>query len=369
MKPAKELVPYPLHTIYFYLTQGCNLLCRHCWINPKHQASGTTPHKELPPETFESIIQQAKALGLTAVKLTGGEPFLHSKFGRIIEIVRKNNLRLILETNGTLCTSQIAREMSDCKDPFVSVSLDGADAETHDWVRGVKGAYRSAMNGIRVLSGAGLATQIIMTLMRRNVHQIEEIVALAEDVGANSIKFNILQPTARGERLHENNETLGISELVRIGEWMESTVSSRTRLKVIYDHPPAFRPLGKILGGDSTGCSSCGILGILGVLADGSFALCGIGENVTALVFGTAQENRLENIWNDTTALNELREGLPAKLTGICSKCLMNHVCFSKCIAQNYYRSKNLWTPFWYCEQAMNAGLFPETRIRPNSGR
>jgi hypothetical protein len=35
------------------------------------------------------------------------------------------------------------------------------------------------------------------------------------------------------------------------------------------------------------------------------------------------------------------------------------------CIAQNYYRGKSIWAPYWYCEQARNQGLFPETRITP----
>ena len=109
-------------------------------------------------------------------------------------------------------------------------------------------------------------------------------------------------------------------------------------------------------------------LGILGVLANGNYALCGIGMNVPELVFGHAETDRLEDLWETTKVLKELREGLTDRLEGICGDCVMKGVCLGSCIAQNYYKSNNLWAPFWYCEEAKKAGLFPETRMHPAVG-
>lgn len=67
---------YPLEQIYFYLTEGCNLACRHCWLSPKLQGESKT-YPTLSIELFHSILEQAKPLGLKAVKLTGGEPLMH----------------------------------------------------------------------------------------------------------------------------------------------------------------------------------------------------------------------------------------------------------------------------------------------------
>jgi SynChlorMet cassette radical SAM/SPASM protein ScmF len=204
--------------------------------------------------------------------------------------------------------------------------------------------------------------------MRCNKNQMEPLVRLAESLGAESVKFNITQPTARGEKLHESEDTLAIEELVELGSWVENSLSDSTLLPLFYDHPAAFRPMSKMFGDKGDGCSKCGILGILGVLAHGSYALCGIGENVPELVFGHAEVDRLEDIWETTKALNQLREGLPGRLEGICEDCLMKGVCLGSCIAQNYYKSKRLWAPFWYCEEARKVGLFPDTRMRPVVG-
>ncbi len=355
---------YTLNQIYFYLTEGCNLRCRHCWIAPKYQ-SGDKSYASLELDLFRSIIQHAKPLGLHTVKLTGGEPTLHPRIREILEVVRSEDLRLTMETNGTLCTPELVQEIAAGKNPFVSVSLDGADAEAHEWVRGVKGCFEDTLEGVRNLVRVGIRPQIIMSVMRHNRDQVEALVRLAESLGAGSVKFNLVQPTARGKKMSEAGETLNIEELVELGKWVENDLSGLTNLRLYYSHPPAFKSLGRMFGEKGVGCGVCGIFGILGVLGDGSYALCGIGETVPEFIFGHAGKDRLEDVWKNTPILNEIREGLPERLTGVCADCLMRRICLGSCIAQNYYSSGNLWAPFWYCEEARKAGLFPETRLRP----
>ncbi len=348
----------PLNTIYFYLTKGCNLRCRHCWIEPVGEGS----HVELDFELFKSVIEQAKPLGLSGLKLTGGEPLFHKRIKEILEYIKKEDLRLTVETNGVLCTDELAQMMMECKNPFVSVSLDGIDAETHEWVRGVKGSFDGAVEGIKNLVKAGFRPQIIMTLMRKNKEQIEPLVRLAESLGAGSVKFNLMQPSGRGEEMHKEGEALTIEELVELGRWVETELSEKVNIRLHYSHPHAFRPLGKMFGDTGDGCGTCGIFTILGVLADGSYALCGIGETVSDLVFGYIDKDPLKEVWENNKILNEIREGLPQKLEGICGDCLMKGMCLGYCIAQNYYRYKSFWAPCWYCETTKKVGLFPESR-------
>jgi len=357
---------FPLNTIYFYLTGGCNLRCRHCWIEPKYQTRGHSfPALDL--DLFRSIIKQAKPLGLSSIKLTGGEPLLHPRIKEILELIHAENLSLSVETNALLCTPELASKMAKCKSPFIAVSLDGAEAKTHEWVRGVDGCFGDTLNGIRNLVKEGLKPQIIMTIMRRNKDQMEALVRLAESLGVGSVKFNILQSIARGERMNEAGEALPIEELVSLGEWVENVLSSSTILRLYYSQPMAFLPLGKMFSDDGGGSLICRILHILGVLSNGSYALCGIGETVPELVFGRAATNQLKDVWNNTPVYLELREGIPHRFEGICGKCLMRGSCLGSCVAQNYYRSKNFWAGNWYCEEAHQHGLFPETRIIPKN--
>ncbi len=191
-----------------------------------------------------------------------------------------------------------------------------------------------------------------MSIVRRNKDQMERLVRLAESLGAESVKFNLTMPIEKGKKLHEMGDTLSIEDLVNLGSWVENSLSDSTDLRLVYDHPVAFRPLGKMFADTGDGCSTCGILGILGILSNGSYSLCGIGASVPELVFGHAEKHRLKDVWEGSAVLNELRDGLAQCLEGICGDCLMKGLCLGSCIAQNYYTSKNLWAPFWYCEEA-----------------
>ena len=357
--------PYPLKQVYFYLTEGCNLRCRHCWLAPKYQ-SPDKPVSALDPELFRTVIEQARPLGLSTVKLTGGEPLLHPQVDELLDTVSAAGLGLVVETNGVLCSPALAEKIkATSPNPLVSVSLDGADAPTHEWVRGVAGCFEDALAGVRSLTAAGIRPQLIMSVMRHNKDQLEAVVRLAESLNASSVKFNLVQPTERGEILHNNMETLTVPELAELGAWVENTLSATTHLKLIFHHPPAFKPLSRLYGENGDGCGICGILSIIGVLYDGSYALCGIGEAIPEMVFGHAAKDRLADVWENTEVLNDLRRGLPEQLEGICGDCLMKRICLGACIAQNYYRTRNLWAPFWYCREAQQAGLFPETRLPP----
>ena len=355
-----------LNTLYFYLTEGCNLACRHCWLGPRFDASGDQ-FPTLPVELFETAVREAKPLGLSSVKLTGGEPLLHPHFKRLLAIVRREELKLTIETNGLLCTPEVAAEIAKSPQRFISVSIDGTDAATHEWVRGVPGSFAAARQAVGNLVAAGIRPQVIFSILRSNAGQADDMVRMAEELGAASLKFNVVQPMARGEKLHENQETLSIADLITLGRHVEQELAPKTRLRLFFHYPQAFKALRSVASGD--GCSSCGIFGILGVIASGHYALCGIGEQVPDLVFGEVGKDQLEAVWQENGILKALRAGLPGRLEGVCGRCLMKERCLGSCVAQNYYSKGSLWAPYWFCEQAEAAGLFPASRLGTTPGR
>jgi MoaA/NifB/PqqE/SkfB family radical SAM enzyme len=153
----------PLNTYYVYLTAGCNLACRHCWLAPKFQPDGGTGG-HLDYDLFALAIEEGLPLGLGHVKLTGGEPLLHPDFTRMIDLLKEKEIGLTVETNGTLLTASLARYLKEKSTlGHISVSIDGAEAETHDDFRGVEGSFESACQGVRYLVEVGYRPQIIMS--------------------------------------------------------------------------------------------------------------------------------------------------------------------------------------------------------------
>ena len=165
--------------------------------------------------------------------------------------------------------------------------------------------------------------------------------------------------------MQEEGETLSVPELVELGRWVERELIPAVDLQLHYHHPPAFRPLSLMYADNDLYCNICGILGIIGVLADGSYSLCGIGESMPELIFGHASQDSLAEVWHDNPVLRDIREGMPHRFSGICRDCLLKSRCLGSCLAQNYYRARDLWAPFWFCDQADAHGLFPDSRRRP----
>jgi SynChlorMet cassette radical SAM/SPASM protein ScmF len=352
----------PLRSLYFYLTEGCNLACRHCWVSPRRQ---TEPGEfgALDLQLYKDIIRQAKELGLHSIKLTGGEPLLHPQIEELIVHAREAGLGFAVETNGVLCTRSLAHEIAQFQRPSVSVSLDGVDAETHEWMRGVPGCFESAVEGIRNLVSEGIHPQVIMAVTRRNEHQMEQLIALAHSLKAGSVKFCFVSGMSRGARLQEEGELFTGPETVERGMWVEQTLQQRSPIGLYTSMPPAFRPLRRVLSGEGHG--RCNLYNILGVLWDGSYALCGIGASVPDLVFGNASKDPLARVWQDTPTLWAIRDDVPGRLGGVCGRCLLKGLCLGQCVAQNQYFSGSMWSGYWVCQQALEAGMFPEYRLRP----
>ena len=354
-----EGVP-PLTSLYLYISGSCNLACRHCWIEPDFRPDAKNG-RFLAVEYLKKAVTEAKPLGLRSVKLTGGEPMLHPRFREIVEWLNGEGMPIIVETNGTLMDDEMARFLKSKPAMwFISVSLDGARAETHEELRGVPGSYERAVGGIKALAAAGFRPQMICTLHTGNVAQIDGILELAGSLGCGSVKFNHIQRIGRGERLSEER---GLTIETIIGLY-RSLVADRTNGSsptVFFDIPMAFRPIRALLKGVQ---GHCHVLNILGVLAGGEMSLCGVGVTFPELIYGHLGKDGLGDIWREAPGLQKLRSCLPEKLEGICGNCLHKDLCLGACLANNFHESRTLTDAYYFCRHAEERGLFPVSRKR-----
>jgi SynChlorMet cassette radical SAM/SPASM protein ScmF len=363
-----EGVP-PLTSFYIYLTAGCNLACRHCWITPNFAKGELRSDQYLSVELLEIAIAEAKPLGLVSTKLTGGEPTLHPDFVRIVDLLTREGLSCNLETNGTLIDAKLARhlkEKTSCW--FISVSLDAATAQTHDAFRNVPGAFASAINGIKHLVTAGYRPQIIMSPHHGNIAEVEELIDLAVSLGAGSVKFNPVTRSGRGTAMHENGEALDYEEILTFSKYISTVLQKKCPVPLIIGIAPALSTLRQLA--QSVG-QHCSVRHNLGILGSGEMALCGIGRNVPELCFGRLGRDSLREIWFSNPVLQQLRKDLDGPYPDICGECIHARTCLMHCVAQNYLDHGKLASPSAICLDAMARGLFPDSRrintIRPAS--
>jgi SynChlorMet cassette radical SAM/SPASM protein ScmF len=352
-----EGVP-PLTSLYMYISGSCNLACRHCWIAPTYQ-TGDNGGQHIPVEYVRNAILEAKPLGLRTVKLTGGEPMLHPQFREIVSLINKESLKIVIETNGTLLDRDMARFLKQSEQfKFISVSVDGADPDTHEYMRCVKGSYESALTGIKNLVEQGFRPQLICTLHKGNVLQMEKVIELSENLGCGSVKFNHVQQIGRGENFSAD-QGLEVAEVIELYKWIEKEMPKKTRLPVHFDIPFAFHPIRKLLNDSLSGCT---VLNILGILSGGQLSLCGIGVTTPELVYGHMENDSLREVWCNSPGLALLREQIPDKLEGICRRCIHRDHCLGSCVANNFHLNGRLNAPYQFCDRAEALKLFPESR-------
>lgn len=352
-----------LRTFYLYLSAGCNLHCRHCWITPTFVKGKPVPGECVNIDLLKDAVSEAKPMGLSAAKLTGGEPLLHPQFIQIVDFLSEEKLNLTMETNGTLIDHDIAVHLKEKTTlSHVSVSIDSPNAKQHDRFRGVPGAFKAAIRGVEYLVMAGFRPQIIMSVFRENLDQIEDLIELAVKLGAGSVKFNPVTASGRGAEIHEKGLGLDIGDVLALSHHIRGPLQDRFPVYLCTMLPPALLTLKELIRLCGTGGGTCGVRHILGVLGNGEMALCGIGRNIPELCFGRLGVDSIRDIWIANPVLQKLRHDLDGNFPGLCGDCLHAGRCLTHCVAMNYEATGELVNVSPLCAEAERIGLFPKTR-------
>ena len=180
--------------IFWEVTKGCNLRCIHC----RATATELSSPLDLPTTNALNLIEQVSQYALPILVLSGGEPLFRADIFDLARFAADRGLRVALATNGTLVTKEVARQIVDAGVRRVSISLDGAQAATHDAFRGLPGAFAAALAGFRNLQELGMSLQINMTIARHNAHQLPEVLDLAKSLGADALHTFLLVPVGCG---------------------------------------------------------------------------------------------------------------------------------------------------------------------------
>lgn len=333
--------------IAWELTNACNLACIHCRASaikdPAPDELSTAEAKHFVDELIEYK---------PIIILTGGEPLLRSDVYDIAQYASGHGLRVVLATNGTLLTPDIAKKLKDVGIQRVSISIDGSTKETHDIFRGETGAFEAALRGIDILKNAGLSFQINTTITKRNLIEIPNIYELALELGASALHIFLLVPTGRGEEIE--SEEIPPEEYERVLNWFyDKSKTSRIQLKATCA-PHYFRIMrqrakaeGIRITKETHGLEAMtkGCLGGSGfcfVSSKGDVYPCGY---LPALA-GNIRQKPFKMIWEKSKVFNDLRD--TGKLKGKCGECEYRAVC-GGCRARAYAQTGDYLDEEPYC--------------------
>jgi radical SAM protein len=178
------------------VTQACDLACVHC----RASAQPERHPMELSTGEGKELIDQIAALEVPVFVLTGGDPIKRPDLFELIGHARKIGVRVSLTPSATpLLTREVVFRLKEAGLARLAVSMDGASAATHDAFRGLSGSFSRTLDAVRWANEAGLPVQINTTFSRRNIGEIDAIVALMEQLKITLWSVFFLVPTGRGK--------------------------------------------------------------------------------------------------------------------------------------------------------------------------
>jgi cyclic pyranopterin phosphate synthase len=207
-----------IHDLRLSITDRCNYKCVYC-----RTGEHGPQFAELGSSEYLRLIRLFLSLGITKVRLTGGEPLLHPG---LVDLVRELSklrtlwdepLDLALTTNGHLLDS-FAPQLKAAGLHRVTVSMDGVDADTFERITRVPGSFQTVLGGIRAAKAAGLTPLKINCVLLRgfNDDQIEAFAHFAREENV-TVRFIEFMPLEEG-RLWSPEIVVPLREIVaRIG--------------------------------------------------------------------------------------------------------------------------------------------------------
>ena len=322
----------PPRIISWNITLRCPLKCSHCYVDAgDEEADGVLGTQE----AF-GVIDQIRATGTPVVVLSGGEPLLRGDVYDIARYGTERGLRMVMGTSGYLIGRDTAENLRDAGIRAVAISLDSADAASHDSFRGVVGVWERAVKAIGHCRDAGIAVQINMSVMRPAVSEVDDVIGLGSSLGVRNYQLFFPVPTGRGYRAGPRNPE-EYEEMIRqiLLRYRDSGLTIRPTCA------PQFRRIADALGivnpawgrGCLAGITYCRIF------ANGEVTPC----PYLPVSAGNVRSTSFAGIWHHSPLFAALRD--PDRLTGKCGRCTFRTTC-GGCRARAY-RREDATSPLW----------------------
>ncbi len=295
-----------LRAVAWELTRGCPLKCRHC----RAEAVDEAPEGELSTEECKAFLDDLASMGPCLVILTGGEPMLREDVYEIARYATDKGFRVVAAPCGLYLTVETARELMAAGVKRVSLSVDGATAESHDKMRGVDGAFDMVTKAMAAAREAGLSFQINTTVHAGNLAELPTLLKFVQGQGAAGWDVFLLVPTGRGKKMA--GQELSAPEYEETLLWVrEQAVKGEIPIKLTC--APQYVRIAEEKGLQGTPCLGGKSFAFLG--HKGDVQICGFLD----VVAGNIREKPFSRLWQEARLFQDLR--LPENYKGKCARC------------------------------------------------
>ncbi|MCX6050984.1 MAG: radical SAM protein [Campylobacterales bacterium] len=328
-------------------TNRCNLSCLHCYSKSDLDAIDT-----LTTEQIKKTILEMKASGVKFIIFSGGEPLTRKDLFEIADFCKENGVITYLSSNGLYFTKSNVQRIVDTFN-YVGISIDG-DEETHDFFRGLKGAFKETLKAVLLANETGAKVGIRFTMTKDTIGSLEYIFDLVEKHNIPKIYISHLVYSGRGldnlkMDLSKEQRRVAVAfilekafEYYKTGRDIEIVTGNMEQDAVLFlnrfaqEYPELQETMRERLvawGGNSAGRK------LLNINSEGFVR----PDPFFPLTVGNIMENDFGTIWQSGELLDQLRIH-PRKISGICSECEQIDICNGGSRARAYAITGDLWS-------------------------
>jgi pyrroloquinoline quinone biosynthesis protein E len=308
------------YTLVAELTHRCALACPYC-SNPVSLVRGP---EELTTNEWLRVVDDAAALGVMQIHLSGGEPLARGDLESIARRARARDLYVSLVTSGVPLERERLERLAPSLD-HVQLSVQDARAAASDHIAGIA-SFDQKMRVAGWVKELGLPLTINVVLHRENIDRAPEIVALAERLGADRLELANVQLVSWA--LENRGALLPTAAALEHARAVAAEARGRLegRMQVVFVLPDwhADRPRACMDGWGRR---------FAVVAPDGAVLPCHAARSLP-LEFETVRTRSLGEVWTDGAALSAYRGD--AWMSEPCRSCDRRDIDFGGCRCQAF---------------------------------
>lgn len=373
----KHMKLLPLQ-VDFDITMECMYKCKHCNVD-----AGEKLNYEMNTKEICDTLYQLYELGVSDISITGGEPLLRKDCIEILEYAYNlQGVKLTLNTNGLLLSDNLISYFeTNLPNMTIAISLDGYDSNSYSNLRKWKtepervldNEFNTVVNNLRKVAKSKLYCGVNYTVTKTTIANMLKTYDFIKNLGLNYMLMIKFFPFGQGKKFCKEleldyqswNELLNeVTDLkLRKKEYYSGLqISTPCPWEVylpllpnyskeqIHEIWNFYSPLEAELYsrqrdvGCHAGITSCAIS------PNGDVYPCGtISSNYPDFVCGNVLKQSVEDIFENSTFLNELRKIKLCNLKSECMSCDYKSLCGGGCRARAYTKYKDILAPDYLC--------------------
>ena len=280
------------------LTYRCPLQCPYC-SNPLDFAQ---TERELSTEDWVKVLRQGREMGAAQLGFSGGEPLVRQDLQELIAEARHLGYYSNLITSGLGLTEAKVKSFAGAGLDHIQVSFQASDPELNNALAGSRKAFEQKLAMARAVKDAGYPMVLNFVIHRHNIHQMNDIMALCERLGADFVELATCQyygwAFKNREGLMPSRAQLEKAER-EVNQYRTRLLDDGSAMKLIFVTPDYYeeRPKACMNGWGSL---------FLTVAPDGAALPCH-SARLLPIDFPNVRDNDLKHIWYDSPGFNHYR--------------------------------------------------------------